>query len=199
MKFILLALFFCLSNFALAIGPVNCLNSQGDVQSFVCEDVVLNNLNNQSVILSLEIPEQGNVKKAVLEQQFQVRVDACGLDQICWIEAYQSLIQKYEELKQLYENKAPPVVGTQKDESFWPSFSSLLMIILLVSIFIFFLPSFIAFNRQHRNRLVILVINIVFGFTLLGWLVALIWSLNKIDSPIKGGSKYDPQPNDPTL
>jgi len=33
----------------------------------------------------------------------------------------------------------------------------------------------------------------------LGWLVALIWSLNKIDSPIKGGSKYDPQPNDPTF
>jgi len=32
---------------------------------------------------------------------------------------------------------------------------------------------------------------------MIGWLIILIWSLNKIDSPEKGGKKFDGQPQDP--
>ena len=46
----------------------------------------------------------------------------------------------------------------------------------------------VAFNRGHRNRWVIMIINIVFGATLLGWLIAIIWAFNKVDSPKKGGT-----------
>jgi hypothetical protein len=61
------------------------------------------------------------------------------------------------------------------------------------------LPAIIAFTKRHRNRWVILVINIAFGATVIGWLVALVWALNKVDAPVKGGIKYDPQPHDPIL
>jgi ATP-dependent Zn protease len=199
MKFILFALFLSIGNHCFATTVVNCINPQSQAERFVCEDLVLNQLNNQSVISSLEIPEKGHLKKASLERQFHEKTLSCGLDQVCWVEAYQNLIQGYEELKKSYEDKVPPIADHGKNETFWPSFTTFFIIILLLSIFVFFIPSIIAFNRQHRNRWVIFVINIVFGFTLLGWLVALIWALNKIDSPIKGGSKYDPQPHDPTL
>jgi Na+/proline symporter len=62
---------------------------------------------------------------------------------------------------------------------------------------IYMLPTIFAFNKGHRNRWVIMIINIVFGLTLLGWLIAIIWAFNKLDSPKKGGTKF--QSNDPSL
>jgi uncharacterized membrane protein YhaH (DUF805 family) len=59
------------------------------------------------------------------------------------------------------------------------------------------LPSIIAFARRHRNRWVILIINFAFGVTGLGWIIALVWSLNKVDDPVKGGVKIGPPPPDP--
>lgn len=61
------------------------------------------------------------------------------------------------------------------------------------------LPAIIAFSRRHRNRWVILAINFAFGATLIGWVIALVWALNKVDAPVKGGIKYDLQPHDPVL
>lgn len=39
------------------------------------------------------------------------------------------------------------------------------------------LPSIIAFLRGHVNKLAILATNLVFGWTGVGWLIAVIWSL----------------------
>lgn len=38
-----------------------------------------------------------------------------------------------------------------------------------------------------------------FGATLIGWVIALIWAMNKVDDPIKGGVKIGPVPPDPIL
>ena len=73
-----------------------------------------------------------------------------------------------------------------------------LVFIALVCV-IYPLPAIIAFTKRHRNRWVILIINIAFGATVIGWLIALVWALNKVDAPVKGGIKYDPQPHDPIL
>ena len=59
------------------------------------------------------------------------------------------------------------------------------------------IPTIVAFNKGHRNRWEIMIINIVFGTTLLGWLIAIIWAFNKVDSPKNGGAKF--QSNDPSL
>jgi len=76
----------------------------------------------------------------------------------------------------------------------------LFIVLLVLFLFVLYLlPTLIAFSRGHRNRWVIFIVNIVFGATILGWLIALVWAMNKVDDPIKGGTKYGPTPNDPSL
>jgi hypothetical protein len=74
-----------------------------------------------------------------------------------------------------------------------------LFVFALLVLIGYFLPTIIAFRRNHRNRWVIFLINLVFGATVLGWIGALIWAMNKIDDPLKGGIKHDPQTHDPML
>jgi len=76
----------------------------------------------------------------------------------------------------------------------------LLIIVLIIALIaIYFLPAMIGFSRDHRNRWIILLINVVFGATVLGWLIALIWAMNKIDDPMKGGIKYGPDKTDSSI
>jgi len=62
-------------------------------------------------------------------------------------------------------------------------FLILLAMFGIVAAIIFAAPSFIAFRRQHPNRWAILLINAVFGGTILGWGVALVWALKAIHRP----------------
>jgi Mg2+/Co2+ transporter CorB len=50
------------------------------------------------------------------------------------------------------------------------------MVVLIVIIFAYFLPATIAVVRNHRNSLPVFLVNLLFGWTFLGWAVALIWS-----------------------
>lgn len=43
---------------------------------------------------------------------------------------------------------------------------------------IYLLPSIIAFEREHHQFGPIVVINLVFGWTVLGWFGALAWSVS---------------------
>jgi Superinfection immunity protein len=50
---------------------------------------------------------------------------------------------------------------------------------------LYFVPAIIAFSRNHRNRVAILVLDLLLGWTLLGWVGALVWSLTAdVDGPI---------------
>jgi len=40
---------------------------------------------------------------------------------------------------------------------------------------LYFLPTIIAGNRKHNNTLAIFVLNLLLGFTIIGWIVALVW------------------------
>jgi FtsH-binding integral membrane protein len=48
-------------------------------------------------------------------------------------------------------------------------------IIVLAALYL--VPTFIAYRRQHINRVPILVINIFFGWSFIGWVAWLAWSL----------------------
>jgi hypothetical protein len=50
------------------------------------------------------------------------------------------------------------------------------LIVLMTLVICYLLPSLIAYARGHNNKLAILVLNMILGWTLLGWCVALIWS-----------------------
>lgn len=55
--------------------------------------------------------------------------------------------------------------------------ATLLIAIGLALLGIFLSPSLLAFVKGHKYRWIILFINVVFGFTLIGWFGALIWAL----------------------
>ena len=54
----------------------------------------------------------------------------------------------------------------------------ILLVVGIALIALHFLPGIIASRRNHRNALAIWLVNIFFGWTLIGWVVALIWALN---------------------
>ena len=58
-----------------------------------------------------------------------------------------------------------------------------LLLIFGVGMAMYFLPAIIAFRREHHNRTAILVLNIFLGWTFLGWVAALIWSLTAVTHP----------------
>lgn len=57
---------------------------------------------------------------------------------------------------------------------------TVLELLLIVLFFAFyFLPTLIAFLRQHKNKLAIFLLNFLLGWTVLGWVVSLVWSVMK--------------------
>lgn len=53
-------------------------------------------------------------------------------------------------------------------------FTGLASLILLA---VYFIPTIIAICRKHDNTVAIILVNILLGWTFIGWVVALIWSV----------------------
>ncbi|MFK0046496.1 superinfection immunity protein [Streptomyces sp. NPDC090741] len=49
----------------------------------------------------------------------------------------------------------------------------------VIGVGLYFLPSILAFNRETDNRWLVLVINLFFGGTFVGWFLALYLTLRK--------------------
>lgn len=47
---------------------------------------------------------------------------------------------------------------------------------LAVSLALLFLPTLVAKSRNHPNTGVIFLVNLFFGWTFIGWLIALVWA-----------------------
>jgi hypothetical protein len=56
--------------------------------------------------------------------------------------------------------------------------------LIALAISIYFLPSFAAHSLKKTNFTAIFVLNLFLGWTLLGWVVALVWALTKDSSEI---------------
>ena len=50
------------------------------------------------------------------------------------------------------------------------------LVLVLLIVILYFIPSLIAVSRHHRNKTAIFVLNIFLGWSVLGWVVALVWS-----------------------
>ena len=62
------------------------------------------------------------------------------------------------------------------DYGYWhhgPSFG-------LVALLFYFLPTIVAFLRGHQSRFGIFLLNLFLGWSGIGWLIALIWSLSPL-------------------
>jgi hypothetical protein len=55
---------------------------------------------------------------------------------------------------------------------------SLVELLAIILIFAFyFLPTLVAFLKQHKNKLAIFLLNLLLGWTVLGWVVTFVWSV----------------------
>jgi uncharacterized membrane protein len=53
----------------------------------------------------------------------------------------------------------------------------LLMFWIIVGLVtLYFVPAIVAFSRKHNSKVAIFIVNFVFGWSLVGWIVALIWA-----------------------
>lgn len=50
----------------------------------------------------------------------------------------------------------------------------ILLILAILAFFIYFLPCFVSSSRKGTNGGAVFLVNLLFGWTLLGWLVAMI-------------------------
>lgn len=53
----------------------------------------------------------------------------------------------------------------------------LFLLFAAIGIAVYFLPTLVAFRGGKRNRGAILVLNLLLGWTLLGWVGSLIWAM----------------------
>lgn len=65
---------------------------------------------------------------------------------------------------------------------------SLLALIGFVALIVFLLPTIVAFMRGHPNRWPIMLINLVFGLTVLGWFGTLIWAMGAVHKSPTGSN-----------
>ncbi|WLG64855.1 superinfection immunity protein [Pseudomonas sp. FP1762] len=59
------------------------------------------------------------------------------------------------------------------------------IVFIFLMIATYFLPSFNAFSRKHPDRWPIFMLDLFLGWTLIGWVVSLVWSVSSITSPGK--------------
>lgn len=56
-----------------------------------------------------------------------------------------------------------------------------LLCIGLVILFVYLLPTTIAMIRGHHNTFAIMLLNVLLGWTFVGWVVSLVWSVTAIE------------------
>jgi hypothetical protein len=56
---------------------------------------------------------------------------------------------------------------------------------VLITALVYFLPTVIALARGHHNGFAIFLTNLLLGWTLIGWVIALIWSVTASERRIR--------------
>lgn len=57
------------------------------------------------------------------------------------------------------------------------NFSLLELAFIILIVVLYFLPSLIAYSRRHKNIQAIFALNFLLGWTVLGWVGSLVWSV----------------------
>jgi len=60
-------------------------------------------------------------------------------------------------------------------------FPIVLGLYFLIVLGLYFLPTSVASLRRHPNAMAIFLLNLLLGWTMLGWVIALVWSATHID------------------
>jgi hypothetical protein len=73
------------------------------------------------------------------------------------------------------------------------------VVLALVFLFLYFLPSLFAWKRQVPNAVSVYVVNFFFGWSLIGWMIALWMVFRDSPGPLASGQASRPSgpPNEP--
>lgn len=59
------------------------------------------------------------------------------------------------------------------------------LIFVLLMLFLYFAPGLIALHRRHLNGGAIFVLNLFLGWTLIGWVLSLVWAFtSNVKAPV---------------
>lgn len=50
------------------------------------------------------------------------------------------------------------------------------LVLVLILLIIYFIPTMVALSRGHKNCLAIFCLNLFLGWSFVGWVLALVWS-----------------------
>lgn len=53
------------------------------------------------------------------------------------------------------------------------------LILIVVGFGVYFVPTIIAFTRNKSNKVAILALNFLLGWSLIGWVISLVWALSQ--------------------
>ena len=73
-----------------------------------------------------------------------------------------------------------------------PSHDPIALLMIAGAVALYFLPGFVAERRKHPQRLAITVLNLLGGWTAVGWLVALVWACTATRSAEQGAGSHQP-------
>ncbi len=66
-----------------------------------------------------------------------------------------------------------------------------LLIFIILGVVAYFLPALIAARRKHPQANAILMLDLLLGWTFIGWAIALVWAMTAVKAP--------PKPEDNTV
>ena len=58
-----------------------------------------------------------------------------------------------------------------------------------LSLVIYFVPTIVAMVREHHNRVAIIVLNLLVGWTIIGWVIALVWAFTMVPASREPAAK----------
>lgn len=53
------------------------------------------------------------------------------------------------------------------------------IVAVVLTLAVYFLPAIVAINRSHPNEKAIFVLNLLLGWTLIGWVIAIVWAFTQ--------------------
>lgn len=63
-------------------------------------------------------------------------------------------------------------------------------ILVVLGIAFYFVPAFVAGHRQHHNTAAIFVLNLLLGWTFLGWALSLVWALTTVNPVVSNAPRH---------
>lgn len=84
------------------------------------------------------------------------------------------------------------------EDAFWIGVVILGILATALGIVLYFMPAIIAYRRGHANKVIILIIDLLLGWTFLGWAGCLVWAFIDTDGSSTrnitrniGGNRYE--------